>query len=60
MPGVSSVQITYHESRPGEDHPMPPGGFRIGIVNCWDLNAGIAARRALAACFQGCEIMIPE
>jgi hypothetical protein len=60
MPGVASLQITYYETRPGEAHPMPPGGFRLGIVNCWDLDAGFAARRALAACFTGCEVMLPE
>jgi hypothetical protein len=30
---------------------MPPGGFRLGIVNCTDLAAGIAARRRLASAF---------
>jgi hypothetical protein len=31
------------------DHAMPPGGFRLAIVNCHDLAAGRAVRRALAA-----------
>jgi hypothetical protein len=30
---------------------MPPGGFRLAVVNCWDLNAGFAAREALKAYF---------
>lgn len=60
MPSVSSLQITFHEARAGDDHPMPPGGFRLGIVNCWDLQAGFEARRALARCFPDCAIMIPE
>jgi hypothetical protein len=51
MPGVSSVQITYHQDRPPERHAMPPGGFRLAIVNAWDLPAGLAARRKLKAHF---------
>jgi hypothetical protein len=51
MPQVSSVQITFHEDRPAAAHPMPPGGFRLAIVNCLNLEAGRAARAALAPCF---------
>jgi hypothetical protein len=31
---------------------MPPGGFRLAIVNCLDLDAGRAARARLAAYFR--------
>jgi len=48
MPGVSSLQITFHEDRKPEQHAMPPGGFRLGIVNAFDLESGKAARRRLA------------
>ncbi|MBL8906968.1 MAG: hypothetical protein JNM20_09855 [Rhizobiales bacterium] len=48
MPGVSSVQITFHEDKRPEQHAMPPGGFRLGIVNAYDLESGRAARRELA------------
>jgi len=51
MPQVTSVQITFHADRPAAAHAMPPGGFRLAIVNCWDLEAGRAARAALAAAF---------
>jgi hypothetical protein len=51
MPSVSSVQITFHEDRDPEWHAMPPGGFRLAIVNCWDLDAGRAAREKLRAFF---------
>jgi hypothetical protein len=51
MPQVSSLQITFHEGKASADHPMPPGGFRLAIVNCTDLAAGLAARRALAKAF---------
>jgi hypothetical protein len=46
-PGVTSVQITFHEDRPPEQHAMPPGGFRLAIVNGFDLRAAQAARERL-------------
>lgn len=51
MPQVSSVQITFHEDREPAHHAMPPGGFRLAIVNATDLQAGRAARDRLAAFF---------
>ncbi len=51
QPGVTSVQITFHEDRAPETHAMPPGGFRVAIVNTFDLAAGHAARRRLAEWF---------
>jgi hypothetical protein len=50
-PGISSVQITFHEDRAPELHAMPPGGFRLALVNCWELEAGFAARAELKAWF---------
>ena len=50
-PGISSVQITFHEDRPPSWHAMPPGGFRLAIVNCHDLDAGFRAREKLALSF---------
>ena len=35
-----------------ERHAMPPGGFRVAIVNCWDRAAGNAARERLRAHFE--------
>jgi hypothetical protein len=49
MPGVSSVQITFYEDRPPERHAMPPGGFRVAIVNGFDLAQARAAREILRA-----------
>lgn len=60
MRGVSSLQITYYESKAGEAHPMPPGGFRLALVNCTDFNAGLDARGKLAAAFDGCEVILPS
>lgn len=51
QPEIASVQITFHQDRPPERHAMPPGGFRLAIVNCWDLDAGFEARRRLALQF---------
>ncbi len=50
-PQISSLQITFHEKRPTTDYAMPPGGFRVAIVNCWDRAAGNAARDRLRAHF---------
>jgi hypothetical protein len=47
MPGVSSVQITFHEDKDPEHHAMPPGGFRLAIVNARSLQAGRAGREKL-------------
>lgn len=52
MPDISSVQITFHEDRAPERHSMPPGGFRLAIVNCRKLESGLAAREKLRAHFQ--------
>ncbi|MGD9845542.1 MAG: hypothetical protein AB7O60_08610 [Variibacter sp.] len=50
-PGVASIQVTFHEKRAPETHAMPPGGFRLAIVNCHDLVVGLAARERLRAAF---------
>ena len=47
QPGVTSVQITFHEHKDPALHAMPPGGFRVAIVNCTDLAAGRSAREQL-------------
>lgn len=60
MPGISSLQITFHEHRPEGEHPMPPGGFRLGVINCWSLEAGLAARERLATFFPGAGVILPE
>jgi hypothetical protein len=57
MPAISSVQITFHEDRKPEYHAMPPGGFRLGIVNAVDLKAGLAARDQLAKSWPAADIL---
>ena len=52
-PGISSVQITFHEGRDTEAHAMPPGGFRLAIVNATEFSAGISARSELQAALLG-------
>jgi hypothetical protein len=44
---VSSVQITFHEDKDPAHHAMPPGGFRLAIVNAHSLAAGEVARENL-------------
>jgi len=43
--------VTFHEGAVASSHAMPPGGFRLAIVNTTDLAAGFAAREELARCF---------
>ena len=50
--GISSLQITFHEERDPARHAMPPGGFRVAIVNCWDRAAGNRAREHLRSHFE--------
>ncbi len=50
-PGVSSIQITFHEDLPPAAHSMPPGGFRLAIVNTHDLQVGRQVRQELALSF---------
>jgi hypothetical protein len=49
--GVSSVQISFHEDRDPAHHSMPPGGFRLAVINAWTLDAGQAARERLKPAF---------
>jgi hypothetical protein len=60
MKDAASLQITFHESKPGDQHPMPPGGFRLALVNCWSLKAGFAARKEIARAFPQSQVMLPE
>jgi len=50
-PGITSVQITFHEDLPPERHSMPPGGFRLAVINGFDLAAALAARERLKGYF---------
>ncbi|HXD13316.1 MAG TPA: hypothetical protein VNU65_03990 [Xanthobacteraceae bacterium] len=52
MPGVSSVQITFREDWAPDRHAMPPGGFRLAIVNGVDLPGALAARERLKRHFR--------
>ncbi len=57
LPGIASLQITFHERKEPGDHPMPPGGFRLAVINATDLGAGLSARRLLAAAFPAEAVM---
>jgi hypothetical protein len=56
--GISSVQVTFHADKPVWAHAMPPGGFRLAIVNCWELEAGMVARQELALGFWSTQTLI--
>lgn len=60
IPEVTSVQITFHEDRPPASHSMPPGGFRLAIVNCWDLDVGRRAREKLALSYWSTQQLLPS
>jgi hypothetical protein len=51
LPGVSSAQVTFDEDKEPERHAMPPGGFRLAVINVWSLQAGLAGRDLLRAHF---------
>jgi hypothetical protein len=59
MQGISSLQVTYYESKADEAHPMPPGGFRLALVNCTDFEAGRAARLHLVQHYNNVEVLLP-
>lgn len=52
VPGVVSVQITFDPKRAPAAHAMPPGGFRLAIVNATSLAAGRRARAILRRGFR--------
>jgi hypothetical protein len=58
--GVTSIQITFHEDRPPASHSMPPGGFRLAIVNATDLNVGRRVREELALRFWSTQQLVPR
>jgi len=51
-PGVSSIQLTFHDDKPPEMHSMPPGGFRLAIINCWNPETGFKIREQVALMFR--------
>jgi hypothetical protein len=59
-PAITSIQITFHEDKPPKAHSMPPGGFRLAIVNCWELEAGMHARERLALRFWATQRIVPK
>jgi hypothetical protein len=48
---VKSVQITFFQDLPPQAHAMPPGGFRLAVINCVRLSAGLALRARMARDF---------
>ena len=59
-PSLTSIQITFHEDKPPKAHSMPPGGFRLAIINGFDLDAGRQARERLALRFWATQRIVPR
>jgi hypothetical protein len=59
IPQVKSLQITFHEGKAPEDHAMPPGGFRLAVINATKLEAAQLARRRLAEAYSPALIINP-
>ena len=49
--GVSSIQITFLENMEHSAHAMPPGGFRLAIINCFNRVVGFQLRMRMARDF---------
>ncbi|MEZ5774611.1 MAG: hypothetical protein R3D33_07895 [Hyphomicrobiaceae bacterium] len=49
LPGVTSLQATFHEGLAADGHSNPPGGFRLAVLNGYDLPTLFDIRRRLAA-----------
>jgi hypothetical protein len=45
------VQVAFHEDKDPSEHAMPPGGFRLAVVNARSLAAGLAGRELLRTHF---------
>jgi hypothetical protein len=50
-PHVSSLQITFFPDRPAHAHVMPPGGFRLAVINSLCLEAALRLRAIMARDF---------
>ncbi len=57
---ISSVQITFNHALAPELHAMPPGGFRLAVINCWDLEAGFKVREELALRFWSAQDLVKD
>jgi hypothetical protein len=52
-PGISSVQVAFfREDLAPELHAMPPGGFRLAVINGFDRAMAFAARQLLKEYFE--------
>ncbi|MGR9093004.1 MAG: hypothetical protein ACU85U_20725, partial [Gammaproteobacteria bacterium] len=56
---ITSVQITFHDDIPAAQHAMPPGGFRLAVINCRDLEAGLKVRDDIALSFWSAQNLGP-
>lgn len=45
--GISSIHFPFDAGRPAATHAMPPGGFRLAVINSFNLAVGLRVRAAL-------------
>jgi len=57
---ISSIQVTFHADRKPSAHAMPPGGFRLAIINGFDFEAARSARERLALSFWSTQQLLPR
>jgi hypothetical protein len=48
---ISSIQITFNNSLKASQHAMPPGGFRLAVINAYNLVEGRKIMKQLADFF---------
>lgn len=58
--GVTSLQITFHEDWEPGWHAMPPGGFRLAIVNGYEEGACRRALAHLAPWYEETRVALPR
>jgi hypothetical protein len=46
--GVSSIQLPSFDEGPTAAEEMPPGGFRLAVINCFNREVGMRVRTAIA------------
>lgn len=48
---ISSIQLPFYEGVDCSEHSMPPGGFRVGIINGYSLKSCLSVRTSLKLLF---------
>lgn len=49
---ISSIQLPFNEEQPAEQNSMPPGGFRLAVINGFSVEECLKVREHLAESFK--------